>query len=220
MASLQLHTVAIGNGYEREADRLCACFDVPVSVFTSRHPRYVRRYANKLVNGLYHKANFANYIAEDDGTPVVFLDADAFSFVRNPLETFTVQEDTDIAFVPYRGKWHFPDVIRQRAFDHFGYKVNSGFLYFRTLLIAQRVCTLWAAEYEKRVLLYDDPAVPVTEAEYDEYALMLALMTQDLRIEQLPETWNYWVTDDFDEMRASGNLIFQSHRFEVTSEIT
>ena len=125
---MNIYTVAIGRQYHIEAERLKRCLP-QTNVFKEDHPLYDRLHEDNLLNGLSHKCNFANYIDEVDW-PVVFIDADAFSLEENPLETFEVNEDTDIAFVPYSWTWHFPDAKRQEAFDFFGYKINSWFMRF------------------------------------------------------------------------------------------
>lgn len=209
---MKLFSVAIGTKYEREAERLKRSVPLPVEVFTASNDKYKRASEDPLIDGLWHKCNFANYIDEADG-PVIFMDADMFTLTENPFETFSVKEDTDFAYVPYKGKWHFPDTIRQEAFNHHGHKINSGFMYFKNLKIAQVICTKWAEEFLRRPLHW-------IKNEYDEYALMIALMNMSYKIELLDDKWNDWELGlkSFEERSPesilnSNSIFFQSHDF-------
>jgi len=210
---MKITTVSIGEAYHPQAERLQRSLkDIPVTVINESHPDYTQVNADPLINGLYHKANFANYIEADQNEPILFMDADAFTLKDNPFEDFTIPEGTDIAFVQYKGKWHFPDQIRQQAFDHFGYKINSGFLWFKDLQTAQLVCTAFASEYLKRVELYGN-VHNVTKNEYDEYALMIALKDLNLNIHLLDSKWNDWELSTEEEFEASDSVFFQSHDY-------
>lgn len=202
---MNLYSVAIGEKYELEAKRLQESMQpLEVKVFTDLPVTS----DNPLINGLYHKSNFANYIDEADGA-VVFMDADMLTFHDNPFADFSVDTTTDIAYVPYSGKWWLPDTIRQEAFDYHGHKINSGFLYFRNLEIAKKVCTAWADELTKRPQHW-------IKNEYDEWALMIALMKMpDLKIELLDKKWNDWELSTKEEMLESGSIFFQSHDLEI-----
>ena len=202
-------SVAIGKQYELEAERLKRSIE-GVYVFTESDKQYKRVNEDNLINGLYHKTNFANYLKGKKTEPVLFCDADLFGLIDNPLETFKPKEDTDIAFVPYSGKWYLPDAIRQKAFDHFGYKINSGFIYFRTLEIAQDVCNRWREAYLEREKLYD-VAKGTSKYEYDEWALMIALMDTGYKIEILDKKWNVWELKTEEEIKNSDSILFQSH---------
>jgi len=210
--------VVIGPSYVAEAQRLLACIPDLIIVDES-NPLVNEVNTDPLINGLYHKTNFANYLATQDETlPVLLCDADLFSLIDNPLAGFQVEEDTDIAFVPYQGKWHFPDQVRQEAFDHFGYKINSGFIYFKTLAIAKAVCTAWANAYLDRVALYG--VVPnINKNEYDEYALMIALKGMNYNIQLLDPKWNNWESKTEDEILQSDAIFFQSHSFLDTEDL-
>lgn len=129
---MKLFSVAIGEKYEKEVVRLQRTVDLPIEVFTKSSKKYIEVNTDPLINGLWHKANFANYIDEAEGA-VVFMDADMFTLTENPFDTFSVAEDTDFAYVPYKGKWWLPDTIRQEAFNYHGHKINSGFMYFKKL---------------------------------------------------------------------------------------
>jgi hypothetical protein len=202
---MKLFSVAIGEKYEKEAVRLQRTVNLPIEVFTNSSSKYVEINKDPLINGLWHKCNFANYIDEAEGA-VVFMDADMFTLTENPFSTFNIEEDTDFAYVPYQGKWHFPDTIRQEAFNHHGYKINSGFMYFRNLEIAKNICTKWAEEFLKRPLHW-------IKNEYDEYALMIALMNMNYKIELLDSKWNEWELKTEEEIKSSNSIFFQSHYF-------
>jgi hypothetical protein len=202
---VKLFSVAIGEKYEKEAVRLRHTVKLQIDVFTKSSDKYVEVNPDSLINGLWHKCNFANYIDEAEGA-VVFMDADMFTLTENPFSTFNVEEDTDFAYVPYQGKWHFPDIIRQEAFNHHGHKINSGFMYFRNLEIAKDICTNWAEEFLKRPLHW-------IKNEYDEYALMIALMNMNYKIELLDSKWNEWELKTEEEIKSSNNIFFQSHDF-------
>lgn len=204
---MNLYSVSIGEQYELESKRLQESMQpLEVRVFTNADLPVTND--DPLINGLYHKSNFANYIDEADGA-MVFMDADMFTFHDNPFADFFVDTTTDIAYVPYNGKWWLPDKIRQEAFNYHGHKINSGFLYFRNLEIAKRVCTAWADELTKRPQHW-------IKNEYDEWALMIALMKMpDLKIELLDKKWNVWELSTKEEMLESGSVFFQSHDLEI-----
>lgn len=208
---MKLFSVAIGDSYEKEAQRLVrSMLPLSVEVFTKSSALYEEVNKDPIINGLWHKCNFANYISDVDG-PVVFMDADMFSLQENPLSSFAVKKRTDFAYVPYSGTWHYPDTARQEAFNYHGHKINSGFMYFRTLAIAQSICTAWVVEYEKRVAMYG--VVPnINKNEYDEYALMLSLVGTKYKVELLDNKWNNWELDTLEEIQASKFIFFQSHK--------
>jgi hypothetical protein len=203
--NMKLFSVAIGEKYELEAGRLKSSVSNDIEVFTKLNSKYVQVNEDPLINGLWHKCNFANYIDEAEGA-VVFMDADMFTLTENPFETFNIKEDTDFAYVPYQGKWHFPDIIRQEAFNHHGHKINSGFMYFKNLEIAKDICTKWAEEFLKRPLHW-------IKNEYDEYALMIALMDMNYKVELLDVKWNDWELGTEEEIKSSNSIFFQSHDF-------
>lgn len=204
-----ISTVAIGKKYEIESKRLLRSLP-NVSVFDINSPKYKRVHSDDLINGLYHKTNFAKYIDGDETSPVLFCDADLFSLINNPLSSFNVNDETEIAFVPYIGKYYYPDAIRQMAFDYHSYKINSGFMYFKTLKIAKNVCNQWQFEYLERVKLYGK-AKNISKFEYDEYALMIALQKIKLNTELLDKKWNDWELETKEEIINSDSIFFQSH---------
>lgn len=202
---MKLFSVAIGEQYEKEAVRLQRTVNLPIEVFTKSSDKYVEINNDPLINGLWHKSNFANYIDEVEEA-VVFMDADMFTLTENPFETFKVKKTTDFAYVPYKGKWHFPDTIRQEAFNHHGHKINSGFMYFKNLEIAKNICTKWSEEFLKRPLNW-------IKNEYDEYALMIALTKLNYKTELLDRKWNDWELKNGEEIKSSNSVFFQSHNF-------
>lgn len=209
---MKLVSVAIGSQYEKETVRLQRTVNLPIEIFTKSNNKYVEVNPDPLINGLWHKCNFANYIDETND-PVIFMDADMFTLTENPFNTFNVKEDTDFAYVPYQGKWHFPDIIRQEAFNHHGHKINSGFMYFRNLEIAKDICTNWVEEFLKRPLHW-------IKNEYDEYALMIALMNMNYKVEMLDSKWNDWELGTEEEIKSSTSIFFQSHDFlEIDSKL-
>lgn len=206
-------SVAIGEQYELEAERLKRSVS-NVEIFTKSSDKYKEVSTDPLINGLWHKTNFANYIEDADGA-VVFIDADMFTLSENPFADFSVETTTDMAYVPYSGKWWLPDTIRQEAFDFHGYKINSGFLYFKNLETAKKVCNQWQYEYLEREKLYDVEK-GTSKYEYDEWALMIALMKMpDLKVELLDKKWNDWELSTKEEMLESGGILFQSHNLEI-----
>ena len=208
---MNLYSVAIGKKYEKEAERLQRSVGPPVSVFTKDSKKYKQISEDSLINGLYHKANFANYIEKANGA-VIFMDADMFTLTDNPFETFSVADDTDFAYVPYKGKWHLPDKIRQEAFNYHGHKINSGFMYFKNLEVAQTICNKWQYEYLEREKLYDVDK-GTSKFEYDEWALMITLSKLDYKTELLDSKWNNWELDTEEEIKNSDSIFLQSHYF-------
>jgi hypothetical protein len=202
---MNLYSVAIGEQYEKEAVRLQRTINFPIEVFTKANNKYKEVNTDPLINGLYHKANFANYIDNAEG-PVIFMDADMFTLKQNPFQDFYINQDVDFAYVPYEGKWFFPDSIRQDAFNHHGHKINSGFMYFKNLEIAKNICTKWSEELLNRPLHW-------IKNEYDEYALMIALKEMNYKIEMLDKKWNNWELSTEEEIKESNSVFFQNHNF-------
>ena len=211
---MKIISVAVGTQYEIEVERLKAHIGQDVEVFTKDDILYSKINDDSLIDGLYHKTNFANYL-QDIETTLIFCDADMFNFKTNPLETFQVKETTDVAFVKYPGQYFFPDTIRQTTFEFFGYKVNSGFMYFKNLQVAKAICTEWSKQYLERVKLYDANTPSVTKFEYDEYALMIALKNLNYNIEVLDKKWNDFELITEDEMKSSDSIFFQSHDLSI-----
>jgi hypothetical protein len=208
---MKLFSVAIGTQYEKESQRLVRSLNQPVEVLTESSEQYEVKSEDPLINGLYHKANFANYITDaEEGEPVVFMDADMFTLSDNPFAGFSVPEDADIAYVPYTGRWWLPDEIRQSAFDFHEHKINSGFLYFKDIEVAKTVCDQWAFEYLEREKLYDVEQ-GTSKYEYDKWALMIALKKLNLNVHLLDKKWNDWELATEEDIRSSDSVFFQSH---------
>jgi hypothetical protein len=208
---MKLFSVAIGEKYELEAERLKRSVSNGIEVFTKSNSRYVQVSEDPLINGLWHKCNFANYIDDAEGA-VVFMDADMFTLTENPFSSFKVKKTTDFAYVPYKGKWHLPDTIRQEAFNYHGHKINSGFMYFKNLEIAKNICNQWQYEYLEREKLYDVNK-GTSKYEYDEWALMIALSKLNYKVELLDSKWNDWELGTEEEIKNSSSIFFQSHDF-------
>lgn len=208
---MKIFSVAIGEQYELESERLKRTVSNEIEVFTKLSNNYIEVNTDPLIDGLWHKCNFANYINEAEGA-VFFMDADMFTLTENPFSSFIVEETTDFAYVPYTGKWHLPDTIRQEAFNYHGHKINSGFMYFKNLDIAKTICNQWQWEYLEREKLYDE-AKGTSKHEYDEWALMIALMKLNYKIEVLDSKWNDWEFKTKFEIEESDSIFFQSHDF-------
>lgn len=206
---MNLFSVAINKPYHEEALRLQRSVPLDVEVFTENSDKYKRISDDPLINALWHKSNFANYIEKAKG-PVIFMDADMFTLKENPFKDFKVKKTTEMAYVPYKGKWGLPDKKRQDAFDFHGHKINSGFMYFKNLKVAQKVCDQWQYEYLEREKLYDETK-GTSKHEYDEWALMIALMKLDVKIELLDGKWNNWHLSDREEIKNSESIFIQSH---------
>jgi hypothetical protein len=207
---MNIATVAIGETYEIEAQRLQRSVPYQINQFDKKSNLYRRVHEKQLIDGLYHKSNFANYLPDLHG-PVIFMDADMFAVKPFPFDSWEVNNDADIAFAPYSGKWYYPDQVRQRAFSHFGYKINSGFIYFKNIHVARSVCDKWSVAYLDRVKDYYIEGRFAHESEYDEYALMIALMGMNLNIQILDKKWNDWELSTKEEIMASDSIFFQSH---------
>ena len=215
--NLIVATVAIGESYEREAARLKKCIGTELIIFDNSNPSYKKMDDDPLIDGLYHKTNFANYIEGcNENHPVLFCDADLFSLKSNPLNNFQVKKDTDIAYVPYQGRFHYPDNLRQEAYEWFNYKINSGFMYFKSLKLARDIGDKWRIKYLERS--------KINKFEYDEIALMYVLQNKNYNIELLDLKWNNWYhnsklnpntvmerRESIDFYNKNGGIFFQAH---------
>lgn len=211
---MKIVTVAINQQYHKEVQRLIRSLpNQNIEVIDENHSHYLNKSNDPLINGLYHKSNFANYLDESETTtPILFIDADAFTLTQNPFENFSVSTNSDIAYVPYEGTWHLPDEIRQNAVNYHGHKINSGFIWLKDLATAKRVCNQWSFEYLERKKLYD-VSNGITKYEYDEWALMIALSKLNLNVELLDKKWNDWELNKEHEILNSNSIFFQSHDF-------
>ena len=207
---MNLFTVAIGKKYEIEAQRLeNSLSPLNITIFTSNDVQNVTD--NPVINGYYHKTNFANYINSAEG-PVIFMDADMFTLSDNPFQDFSVAADTEFAFVPYPETWHLPDETRQSAYDFLGCKINSGFLYFKDLETAKRICTEWQQVYLERENNHVGIRKNKNSYEYDEWSLMIAIQNlNNIKTEHLDVKWNNWDLNEEYEIRNSDSIFFQSH---------
>lgn len=206
---MNLVTVAIGEQYEIEARRLIRSLKEDVTVITSKDVNRISE--DDLINGLYHKTNFINYIEPAEG-PIFFIDADAFTLKKDPFKTFKVRKSTELAYVPYEGVWHLPDSIRQEAFNYHGHKINSGFMYFKDYKTAKKICDQWVYEYLEREKLYDT-SKGTSKYEYDEWALMIALKKLNIKTEQLTSKWNDWKKGTEEDLKSRDSIFIQSHDY-------
>ena len=62
---MNYYTIAIGDNYLVEANRLKKTIPT-LNIFSVNHPLYTQLCESQLGDGLYHKANFANYIVIDE----------------------------------------------------------------------------------------------------------------------------------------------------------
>jgi len=192
---MNLVSVAVGAQYELEVQRLLKSYP-QTFVITERTEGIETQYSNAILNGLTTKANFANLIPSDLEGPVLLCDADLYPVVEDPLQFFSVKLETDIAYVVYGGKWHYPPKLKyfEEVVNKVG-KINSGFMYFRDIEIARDVCTKWSKLYKERMDEYifgrsgDD-----RKGEYDEPSLCLVLAKENYNLEFLDPKWNVWNT--------------------------
>ena len=85
-------------------------------------------------------------------------------------------------------------------------------MYFKNLDIAKTICNQWQWEYLEREKLYDEDK-GTSKHEYDEWALMIALMKLNYKIEVLDSKWNDWEFKTKFEIEESDSIFFQSHAF-------
>lgn len=180
---MNFYTIAIGGNYLIEANRLKKSIPT-LNIFDINHPLYVELDKSQIENALYHKSNFANYIDDSVKGPIFFMDADLYSDIENPMSFWEISDDVDVAYVPYKGQWFFPDEERIKATKKLGSKINSGFIYFKNIEIAKTICTEWYKIMQRRL--------PLNVYEYDEYSLMIALDNLDFKFQNLDPRWNDW----------------------------
>lgn len=195
---------AIGAQYHMEAKRLLKTFPDAILV-TENSPAYERLHDDPKQNGLLAKAGFGRHLPEGIAGPVFLCDADLHAMRYDPLATFAVAESTDMALVPYPGRWFFPDADVQRTAAAFSNRqLNSGFIYFKDRSTAVTVSEAWRNTFLARL---HDESKPLQRrlTEYDELALMAALADLDLNIELLDPVWNDW------EHNVPGAIFRQTH---------
>lgn len=89
--NMKLFSVAIGSQYEIESKRLQRSLNFPIEIFTKSNEKYVKINEDPLIDGLWHKCNFANYISETN-EPIIFMDADMFTLSKTPFKDFKVKK--------------------------------------------------------------------------------------------------------------------------------
>jgi hypothetical protein len=185
--------VALGKQYEQEAQRLLS--EYPETILITEETEGVEKsFEIPILNGLATKCKFGLLIPKDLKGPILLCDADLVPKVPNPLQYFSVKEETDIAYVVYPGVWHFPKHLKdfETAIRKVG-KINSGFMYFKNIDIARSVCEKWHKKYLERMLEYKTNPVTVDRTgEYDEPSLCLILAEENYNLEFLDPKWNVW----------------------------
>lgn len=202
---------AIGRQYELEAERLLSTFPDAILV-TEQHPLYQRPHPVPLLAGLLTKAEFARYLPDDVPGPILLCDADLHALRADPLSEFSVATTTDVALVPYTGRWFYHEGALQQAAERFGNRqLNSGFIYFKSLAVAGQVSAAWHEQFLQRVN-DESRSMKARLSEYDEPALMLALVGLDLEVELLDPVWNDW------EHTVPGAIFRQTHTPSVPAD--
>lgn len=208
---MNIVSVAVGKQYELEVQRLVKAYPQTI-VITERTPGVETKYKQPILNGLTTKANFANLVFDNLEGPVLLCDADLYPVVENPLQYFQVKKDTDIAYVVYGGKWHYPPKLKhfEEAVNKVG-KINSGFMYFKNLEVAREVCTKWSQKYRERMDDYlEGRSGDDREGEYDEPSLCLVLAEENYNLELLDPKWNIWNTGP-----TSGTPMFKQKHLDT-----
>tara|TARA_R110000868_G_scaffold314546_2_gene575477 strand:+ start:354 stop:1034 length:681 start_codon:yes stop_codon:yes gene_type:complete len=192
-------SVAVGKQYELEVQRLLEAYPNTI-VITQRTPGIETAFSLQLLNGLATKCLFGCLLPDDSQGPVVLCDADLHPLIEDPLKQFSVKDETDVAYVIYQGKWHFPKRLEayEKAIAKVG-KINSGFVYFKNIQICKEICKEWHAEYMKRMdhhKIHPDLHMvvdyPSSTGEYDEPSLIYVLDKKNYNIEYLDPRWNVW----------------------------
>lgn len=211
---MNIVSVAVGAQYELEVQRLVKAYPQTI-VITERTPGVETSFAMPLLNGLATKCKFGLLIPEDLKGPIIFCDADLYPVIEDPLQYFFVKDDTDIAYVPYPGKWHFPSYFKdlEDAIKKINGKINSGFMYFKNIKICREICYQWHKKYLERVELFKNQKLLThREGEFDEPSLVLVLADSSYNIEHLNPKWNVWgngYTASFNESYSVNNVYFR-----------
>lgn len=187
-------SVAVGQRYEIEAQRILKEYP-ETFLITERSPGVETKYSVPLLNGLATKCKFGTLLPDSVDKPIIFFDADLVPMIPNPLQHFRVKDETEIAMVPYPGKWHTPDDAFTKALQRYG-NLNSGFIYFKNLKIAKDFCTLWHKKYLERIDDYLSGKIKTDRTgEFDEPSLVFVLANSDYIFEPLDPKWNVWGND-------------------------
>lgn len=188
---MQIIIPAIGAQYELEALRMLNAY--PDSILITERTQGIEvSFDIPLLNGLATKANFGYFLPDDLEGPVLLCDADLFPVVPDPLSSFHVNLDTDVAYVPYPGRLITPWSDYNTALE-ITRQINSGFVYFKNVKIAKHISTLWYRTYIKRMNEYLTGNVDTDrKGEFDEPSLILTLSKLDYNIEFLDNKWNVW----------------------------
>jgi hypothetical protein len=188
-------SIAMGKQYEMEVQRLLK--EYPETIVITNDTRGIEtQYAEPLLNGLVTKSKFAHFLAADLPGPIFLCDADLVPVIPDPLQHFQTQHDTDYAYVPYPGTWHYPEAEMTRICKKIP-KINSGFMYFKNIHVAKDISVKWHAKYLERNDEYISGKINVNRiGEYDEPSLMYALDKMHYKFECLDKGWNNWDNTD------------------------
>lgn len=209
---MQKICIAIGDNYELEAQRLDAKISgLNIIKLSSSNYDALDNYKDlaefndnyiQLLRGLFTKTNFGHYVEEIDGK-VVLMDADLMA-VRDDADQLLKDidiDDADLALVPYRGTWHYPDTYRQEIYDAVGHNINSGFIVFKNASIAKEISIKWRDNYLNKIDYYCNHTNSIWE--YDEPALLEVLALNNYKLKFIDRKWNAWEQD-----HLSDNQIF------------
>jgi hypothetical protein len=205
---MNIVSVAVGKQYELEVQRLIKAYPQTI-VITERTPGVETSFDLPLLNGLATKCKFGLLIPEDLEGPILFCDADLYPVIEDPLQYFKVKDDTDIAYVPYPGRWFFPPTFKdlEDAINKIKGKLNSGFIYFKDIEVCQDICFRWHKEYLKRMKLFEDfKLLTHREGEFDEPSLVMVLANSSYNIEHLDPKWNVWGNEHTISINESHNI--------------
>jgi hypothetical protein len=196
-------SVAVGMQYEKEVQRLLKAYPQTI-VITQRTSGVETSFKIPVLNGLATKCKFGLLIPENLKGPILFCDADLYPVKQDPLQYLKIKPETDVAYVIYPGKWHFPPRLKdfENAIQKTG-KLNSGFMYFKNIDVCRDVCHKWHNEYMKRMNMHLNgiEKADIT-GEYDEPSLVYVLNKESYNLEFLDDRWNVWPTSKINKQEA------------------
>jgi hypothetical protein len=188
---MQIIIPAVGAQYELEALRMLNVYPNSILI-TERTHGVETSFDIPLLNGLATKANFGYFLPDNLEGSVLLCDADLFPVVPDPLSSFHVNPDTDVAYVPYPGRLITPWSDYNDALE-ITKQINSGFIYFKDVTIAKHVSSLWYKKYKERMNQYLSGEVNTDrKGEFDEPSLILVLSKLNYNLELLDYKWNVW----------------------------
>lgn len=125
----------------------------------------------------FAKANIGSFLSDDVEGPIVFVEANLNPNVQLPLENLSVNNSTDIAYMPYDGIWHFPESSFNEAFQTYGMP-HTGLIYFKDVQVAKEVSQIWNQIYQN-----------ANRDEEEERSFLLALQQTQVTAEKLNSNW-------------------------------